>query len=106
LLEKVNLGLFGTIPKDIEPNYRLTHERIDWVIVGGESGKNRRDCGVEAIKYVASQCVVAGVPCFVKQDCALKPGQQGRLNDGTWRLKEFPEIGKLQIMSLRAPVFS
>jgi protein gp37 len=63
---------------------------IDWCIVGGESGPNRRDCGVDAIVSVAEQCQADGVPVFVKQDCAAKPGQQGRIPDNIWRLKEFP----------------
>lgn len=65
--------------------------QIDWVIVGGESGTNRRDCGIDAITDVANQCVAAGVPCFVKQDSAFKPGQQGRIPTEIWKLKEFPK---------------
>ena len=34
------------------------------------------------------QCSEAGVPCFVKQDAALKPGQQGRIPDELWAMKE------------------
>lgn len=92
LLEPVNLGLFGTISKDIRPNYTLTHQEINWVIVGGESGKDRRDCGVEAILDVVGQTVAACVPCFVKQDSAFKPGQQGRIPDDVWALKQFPKF--------------
>lgn len=64
--------------------------KIDWVIVGGESGPHRRDCGVDAIVDVAEQCQSAGVPVFVKQDCALHPGKQGRIPDEIWNLKQFP----------------
>lgn len=63
---------------------------VDWVIVGGESGPNRRDCGIEPLLSVVQQCTNAGVPVFVKQDCALKPGQQGRIPDDIWARKEFP----------------
>ena len=49
------------------------------------------DCGVEAIVDVANQCKSAGVPCFVKQDCAAKPGQQGRIPETTWSFKQFPK---------------
>lgn len=63
---------------------------IDWVIVGGESGLGRRDCGVEAIVGVVEQCQSAGVPCFVKQDCAARPGMQGRILEEVWRMKQFP----------------
>lgn len=74
-----------------EPFLRFLTE-INWVIVGGESGKGRRDCGVEAICDVAQQCVAAGVPVFVKQDCAFQPGQQGRIPDDVWALKQFPNL--------------
>lgn len=67
-------------------------ERINWVIVGGESGPHRRPCKVEWIASIAGQCRDAGVPCFVKQDAAAKPGQQGRIPDQLWRVKQFPEV--------------
>lgn len=41
--------------------------RIDWVIVGGESGPNARPCQIEWIEDIVEQCDAAGVPCFVKQ---------------------------------------
>lgn len=40
---------------------------INWVIVGGESGKNARPCNVEWVRNIVRQCAAAGVPCFVKQ---------------------------------------
>jgi len=39
---------------------------VDWVIVGGESGK-ARPCDVAWVRSVVTQCRDAGVPCFVKQ---------------------------------------
>ena len=62
---------------------------VDWVIVGGESGPNRRDCGIESIISVADQCVAAGVPVYVKQASAFKSGQQGAIPDKYWALKQF-----------------
>ena len=41
--------------------------RLDWVVVGGESGNRARPCGVEWIRDVVRQCRKADVPCFVKQ---------------------------------------
>lgn len=76
LLEKVELALVTA--------------GVDWVIVGGESGPGRRDCGVDAIVDVQRQCAEKAVPCFVKQDCASKPGQQGRIPDDVWAIKQFP----------------
>lgn len=40
---------------------------VDWVIIGGESGKNARPCNVEWIRSLKEQCKAADVPCFVKQ---------------------------------------
>lgn len=41
--------------------------KLDWVIVGGESGPGARPCNVEWIRGIVEQCKAAGVPCFVKQ---------------------------------------
>ena len=41
--------------------------RIDWVIVGGESGPGARPCDVRWIRSVVGQCKAAGTACFVKQ---------------------------------------
>lgn len=51
---------FG-IPYPGNPN------RIDWVVVGGESGPGARPCRLEWIRSIVQQCAAAGVPCFVKQ---------------------------------------
>ena len=83
LNERAYIDLHHTIHKTILP---------DWVIVGGESGPNRRDCGVDAIVSVAEQCQAAGVPVFVKQDCTAKAGQQGRIPAVIWNLKQLPVV--------------
>jgi len=44
-----------------------SRQRVDWVIVGGESGPHARPCRVEWIRDIVRQCNAAGVPCFVKQ---------------------------------------
>lgn len=41
--------------------------RIDWVIVGGESGKKARECHVDWIVSLVNQSKTAKVPVFVKQ---------------------------------------
>jgi protein gp37 len=40
---------------------------IHWVIVGGESGKGRRELRVEWVRSLVRQCKAVGVPAFVKQ---------------------------------------
>ena len=67
LISPVNIGLTGTIPKDISPRYLRVSDRIHWVIVGGESGHGARPCNVEWIRAIVAECRESGVPCFVKQ---------------------------------------
>ena len=65
----------------------------DWIVIGGESGPHRRECKIEWIQDIALHCYRAEIPCFVKQDSHLKPGQQGRIPDDLWAVKEFPPAG-------------
>lgn len=105
LLEPINLwlgsGQSDALGRRLRGDYSYERRLLDWVIVGGESGKDRRDCGVEAIVDVANQCVAAGMPCFVKQDCAFKPGQQGRIPNEIWKLKQFPNVPYAEPMERR-----
>ncbi len=40
---------------------------LDWVIVGGESGRGARECDLAWVRDIVAQCVNANVACFVKQ---------------------------------------
>ena len=42
-------------------------DKLDFVIVGGESGPNARPCDLAWILDIVQQCRAAGVSCFVKQ---------------------------------------
>jgi len=68
----------------------LKNGALHWVICGGESGKDRREMEVHWAEILREECKEAGVPFFMKQDSALKPGQQGRLPEELWGVKEFP----------------
>ena len=72
--------------------YHDLQKRLDWVIVGGESGPGFRECNLNDLERVAGQCVGAGVPCFVKQDSGPQPGRQGRIPGDAWANKSFPDI--------------
>lgn len=63
---------------------------INWVIVGGESGPNRRVMDLVWLMSIVDQCKVAGVPVFVKQDSGPRAGMKGRIPDEYW-IKEFPK---------------
>ena len=45
----------------------LSRERLNWVVVGGESGPGARPFDLEWARSTIRQCREAGVPCFVKQ---------------------------------------
>lgn len=49
---------------------------IDWVIVGGESGRHARPCRIEWIRDIVRQCQAAGVPVFVKQVGSVAIGSE------------------------------
>lgn len=59
-------------------------EKIRWVVVGCESGRNRRQCPIDYIEDVVEQCQRFNVPVFVKQIC---------LSNGkfTNKIEEFPQ---------------
>jgi len=42
-------------------------DRLDWIIIGGESGKGARPCDLTWIRSIVEQCQAAGTSCFVKQ---------------------------------------
>jgi protein gp37 len=47
--------------------------RLDWVIVGGESGRRARPCDPWSVRSIRDQSVSAGVPIFFKQWGAWMP---------------------------------
>jgi protein gp37 len=63
--------------------------RLDWVIVGGESGPGHRPCDLEWISSAVEQCRYARVPVFVKQDSGPRSGMKGRIPDELW-IQEMP----------------
>lgn len=70
-------------------NLRPLLGRIDWVIVGGESGKSPRQMDADWVRDIRDQCVEAGVAFHFKQWGGRKKKEAGRIIDGrTW--DEFP----------------
>ncbi len=47
--------------------HRAADTRLDWIIVGGESGPGARPFNIQWARDVVEQCKAAGVSCFVKQ---------------------------------------
>lgn len=59
-------------------------DRVEWVIVGGESGPKARPCNVAWVRSIVEQCKAAGVACFVKQLGANVWGEMFGQDGSTW----------------------
>ena len=68
LLSEVDLYRGGwSLLRPLKPPSGPRQPPIDWVIVGGESGRKARPCNVKWVRGIVDQCRTATVPCFVKQ---------------------------------------
>lgn len=68
----------------------LPLEKIDWVIVGGESGPGARLMKKEWVEKIRQQCEVKQVPFFFKQWGGINKKKTGRLLNGR-TYDEMPE---------------
>ena len=84
------VGLNALAGHVIGPDDVRSDLRLDWIVVGGESGPVARPCEVSWIRSIIRQCRDAEVPVFVKQDSGPRAGRQGRLPDDLWNVKEYP----------------
>ncbi|HDY64794.1 MAG TPA: phage Gp37/Gp68 family protein [Phycisphaerae bacterium] len=77
----------------LEPiNIRHWIDRLDWVIVGCESGPGAREMKLHWVREIRDQCLCAGVPFFFKQKYENGKKILCPQLDG-WRWKEMPEKG-------------
>lgn len=58
LLGPIDMGLRYIAPEDMP---------FRWVVVGAESGPNRRPCKIEWVRHIVRECRLVGVRVFVKQ---------------------------------------
>lgn len=85
-----------------EPGFSTWLEgKIDWVIVGGESGPNARPMNTDHLIALRDQCVNAGTPVFVKQmgsvvarkfGCRDAHGGDPAEWPAEYRIRQFPVI--------------
>ena len=61
---------------------RLKLTGIDWVIVGGESGRGARPMKASWVESLLSQCRAKGIPFFFKQWGGVNKSKTGRLLNG------------------------
>ena len=84
----------------IGPHRDLPHDKIHWVIVGGESGPNSRPMLEEWVEEIKDQCLDGGVAFFFKQWGGVRKDLTGRLVAGrTW--DEIPQKAILASSVLR-----
>lgn len=67
---------FNSLGEDITPGLLGNNARLDWVIVGGESGSGARPMHPDWARSLRDQCGAAGVPYFFKQWGNWIPGAQ------------------------------
>ena len=66
----------------IEDLGTIDFAKIDWVIVGGESGPGARPLRREWVRSIRNQCRQAGIPFFFKQWGGVRKAEAGRELDG------------------------
>jgi len=66
----------------LSPLGELPLTKIDWVIVGGESGPKARPMKKEWVEKIQQQCAVAKVPFFFKQWGGIHKKTSGRVLNG------------------------
>lgn len=71
-------------------------ERLDWVVVGGESGKNARPMQLNWARTLRDQCQSAGVPFFFKQWGEWLPDNQNPAISGPSGASQAIRVGKKQ----------
>jgi len=67
----------------------VPNPRINWVIAGGESGKDWRPMDMDWVRGIRDQCVAADVPFFFKQTAGMHPIKEPELDGRQWM--ECPE---------------
>lgn len=83
----------------IGPLWHLNLEKIDWVIVGGESGRKPRPMDVDWVLDIQRQCEESVVPFFFKQWGGTNKKKTGRLLRGR-TYDEMPAVDISEKVSL------
>lgn len=67
MLEKISFRWMQPISREHSTGHLDILKNISWVVVGCESGYNRRECKIEWVEGIVEQCKEANIPVFVKQ---------------------------------------
>lgn len=91
-LRKTNAKVkFLSLEPLLGPLENLDLKKIDWVIVGGESGHNARPVESEWVTSIQEQCETNNIPFFFKQWGGRNKKAAGRLLEG----KTYSEMPKI-----------
>lgn len=91
-LRKMNAKVkFLSLEPLIGPLPNLNLEKIDWVIVGGESGHSPRPMDEDWVLDIQEQCKKSDVPFFFKQWGGKNKKKNGRILNGR-TYDEMPEL--------------
>jgi len=63
---------------------KFPYKKIDWVIVGGESGPNARPIEQSWVIEIRNQCIKNSIPFFFKQWGGFNKKKNGRLLEGKY----------------------
>jgi protein gp37 len=83
----------------IGPLYKMNLRKIDWVIVGGESGRKPRPMDVDWVLNIQQQCEKSMVPFFFKQWGGTNKKKTGRILKGR-TYDEMPPIEQYETVEL------
>lgn len=98
-LQKVPASIRFLSCEPLLSDLELSLDRINWVIVGGESGFGARPIKPEWVRHIKDQCLSANVPFFFKQWGGVYKKKNGRELDGkTW--DQFPTVENSKIRQL------
>ena len=77
----INSVKFLSIEPLLEDLGTLNLEHIDWVIIGGESGRNFRPMDPAWARNIRDQCKATNIPIFFKQNSGLRPEKDAWLQE-------------------------
>ena len=83
----------------------LATGRLNWVILGAESGDNRRAFDPQWARIVRDECQAYEVPYLFKQGSHRKSGQQRLLDGRTWDETPFAETPEPEIHPVQLDMF-
>jgi protein gp37 len=99
-LKTVNAQVhFLSLEPLLGPLGELDLRDIEWVIAGGVSGFNFRNCRSEWVREIRDQCIESKVPFFFKQWGGPTSKSMGRnLDNKIWN--EFPHVDATSTITL------